>query len=259
METTDIKISFLLCVYNGADTLNTCIESLLRQDFEDFEAVIIDDGSDDETWQILRSYQSNRIRIFKKVNTGLTKSLNFGLALCRGKFVARIDADDISHPDRLRLQYIAALENDYKFVASSYIMKSYIDGTQDEVVLSPDVNAHVQTLRTLGTPFHHSTMLFDRSYVLQHGGYDISFRTGQDFELWQRLVTPANTNIVSQPLVTVTINQSNSITGRRTIMANLSLHFRIFSRVWTGNPLLTCYYTITSVKPLRQLVKKWLN
>lgn len=259
MDDTDVKISFLLCAYNSSKTITECINALLQQEFDHYEIVVIDDGSEDDTWAILQSFNDDRMRLYHKLNTGLTKSLNFGLAKCRGKYIARIDADDICKRNRLRLQYNAATENKFHFVASSYTELNASTKVKKEVILSKDVTEHVRTLQTLGTPFHHSTMFFNKDFILENGGYDISFVTGQDFELWQRLITPDNTTIVTEPLVEVTVGQSQSITGRRTILSNFALHWRVYFRAWQGNFFLATYHSINSIKPLRQLVKKCLK
>ena len=101
------KISVVMSVYNGTPYLRECIESILNQTCKDFEFIIIDDGSSDNTWKILTEYanQNQQIKLFKnEENIGLTKSLNKGLKLAGGEYIARQDADDVSLPDRFELQ-----------------------------------------------------------------------------------------------------------------------------------------------------------
>ena len=229
------------------------------QEFCDYEIIAVDDGSNDETWEILKNYESDRLFYYKKENTGLTKSLNYGLSKCRGKYVARIDVDDVSDSLRLQLQFTLAEKENCKFVTCHYNMIDAKLNTSRQVEISSNMHNHLLTLKTRGTPFHHSTMFFNRDYVLAHGGYNIAFRTGQDFELWQRLITGENTQVVKQALVTVWVNQDNSITGKRSIGENLTLHYRIFYRAWSGNVVKALYYTMVSVKPLRQIIKKCLQ
>ena len=103
---TNPLVSVLMSVYNGDRYLDEAIDSILSQTYENFEFIIINDGSTDHTKDILSSYsnQDNRIRVFHQKNHGLTFSLNRGLELSRGKYVARMDADDISSPRRLEEQ-----------------------------------------------------------------------------------------------------------------------------------------------------------
>src|SRR5688572_1551532 len=114
-------ISVLMSVYNGASYLPESVESILAQTFTDFEFIIIDDCSVDETPQILNTYAQgdSRIRIIRNPeNKGLTASLNIGLAEAQGKYVARQDADDISLPQRFEKQ-IQSLEGNPKSVLAS--------------------------------------------------------------------------------------------------------------------------------------------
>ncbi|MCP8319033.1 MAG: glycosyltransferase, partial [Candidatus Methylarchaceae archaeon HK01B] len=100
------KITILMSVYNGEKYLREAIDSILNQTFKDFEFLIINDGSTDRTVEILRSYHDSRIKIItNEKNMGLTKSLNKGLKIARSEYVARMDADDISYPRRLEVQY----------------------------------------------------------------------------------------------------------------------------------------------------------
>ena len=103
-----VIISVLLSVHNGEKYLSKAITSVLKQNFVDFEFIIVDDASTDNSAQIITDFkiQDKRIKIItNKQNLGLTKSLNLGLLSCVGKYIARIDADDLSEPDRLEKQF----------------------------------------------------------------------------------------------------------------------------------------------------------
>lgn len=98
-------VTVLMAVYNGGDSLRPTIESILGQTYKDFEFLIINDGGTDSSLDVIRSYDDERIILCNnKTNLGQTKSLNIGLRLARGKYVARIDADDFSFPTRLEKQ-----------------------------------------------------------------------------------------------------------------------------------------------------------
>src|SRR5215467_8249434 len=104
------KVTVLLTVYNGERYLHEAIDSILGQTFQDFEFLIINDGSTDGTRELILSYHDRRIRLIdNEYNIGQTRSLNRGLVLAMGQFLARQDADDISEPDRLASQ-VAFLE-----------------------------------------------------------------------------------------------------------------------------------------------------
>ncbi len=93
-----------MCVYNAAPYLSAAIQSILDQTYPDFEFLIINDGSTDESREIISSYADSRIRVIDQQNLGLTKSLNRGLDSARGDYIARMDADDVSFSDRLSRQ-----------------------------------------------------------------------------------------------------------------------------------------------------------
>jgi glycosyltransferase involved in cell wall biosynthesis len=99
------RISVVMSVYNGEKYLRQAIESILQQTYTDFEFIIIDDGSTDSSREIIQSYDDKRIRlVINEQNIGLTKSLNKGIRLAKGEFIARMDADDISLPQRFEKQ-----------------------------------------------------------------------------------------------------------------------------------------------------------
>src|SRR5574341_134174 len=101
------RLSVLMSVYNGGQYLGECVESILNQIFRDFEFIIVDDGSTDDSWQILRHYaeQDERIVLLRnQPNRGVVQALNQGLDHAQAQIIARQDADDVSHPERFRRQ-----------------------------------------------------------------------------------------------------------------------------------------------------------
>ncbi len=103
-ENRSPKLSVLMTVYNGMPYLPEAVESILSQDFADFECIIVDDGSTDETSRYLKQIQDPRVLILSQENGGTAAAANFGLAQCRGEYLARMDADDITLPTRFGKQ-----------------------------------------------------------------------------------------------------------------------------------------------------------
>ena len=99
------EITVLMTIYNEEKYVKEAIFSILNQTYADFEFLIINDGSTDQSLQIIQEIFDDRIKIINKENQGLTKSLNFGIKISKGRFIARQDADDYSHPERLEKQY----------------------------------------------------------------------------------------------------------------------------------------------------------
>ncbi len=109
-------ISVVMSVYNGDKYLREEIESILNQTFKDFEFIIVNDGSTDKSLEIIKSYNDPRIVIIDQENTGLAKALNNGINIAKGRYIARMDQDDISNPERFEKQ-IEFLENLSEYVA----------------------------------------------------------------------------------------------------------------------------------------------
>ena len=98
------RVSVIMSVFNGEPFLRAALESMFHQTFTDFEFIIIDDGSTDRSSDIIREYSDPRVILLKQDNQGIAMALNRGLSIAQGEYIARQDADDISHPERFRLQ-----------------------------------------------------------------------------------------------------------------------------------------------------------
>ena len=107
----DPDISVIMSVYNAEETVNYAIESILEQSFKNFEFIIINDGSTDKSETIIRNYVDKRIKFISQSNVGLTKSLNKAIKISNGKYIARQDADEVSHYKRLEIQYNFLINN----------------------------------------------------------------------------------------------------------------------------------------------------
>src|SRR4030042_490431 len=123
-------VSVFLPVYNGSKTVKRAVESILSQTFKDFEFLIINDGSKDDTPEILDSFDDNRIRILHQENRGLVFSLNRGVKNSQCKYIARMDADDIALPDRLQKQVDFMEKNPSVGILGTAARVVYDDGTE---------------------------------------------------------------------------------------------------------------------------------
>lgn len=176
-----------MAVWNGEAFLRQAIKSILDQTFASFECLIINDASTDQTQRIIDSFSDERIRCYQNSeNIGLTKSLNKGLAMARGKYVARLDADDVAHPQRLEEQY--ALMKDSRFVLVGSAV-NVIDklGTRVGIKRFPTDQLLLKYELLYNNPFVHSSIFFLREDIIRCGGYDETCRYAQDYELYTRL------------------------------------------------------------------------
>jgi glycosyltransferase involved in cell wall biosynthesis len=182
-----------MAVYNGRAYVEEAIESILRQTFTQFEFLIIDDASTDDTTQRIDRFRDPRIRLIRnETNLGLTRSLNRGLAVARGALIARQDADDVSHESRLAAQ-VGFLEQQPNVVVVGAQCR-YVDsrGRPRNVAPWPKSTSTMAIRWQLlfDGPFIHTSVMFRRAVIWDElGGYDESFVTSQDFELWSRVAS----------------------------------------------------------------------
>lgn len=182
-------ISVLMSVYNDEKYLEDAVESVLGQTYRDFEFLITDDSSDDNSCEVIREYaeQDERIRVFtNEENQGLTRSLNDMLSKARGELIARMDADDISRKPRFEKQVALFESNPSADIVFGDTL--LIDKYGDPVCQSWRPGEE-EIIEALGTRCRvpHPTVMMRASAVRKVGGYDESYWTGQDHDLWQRM------------------------------------------------------------------------
>jgi glycosyltransferase involved in cell wall biosynthesis len=184
------RVSVVMAVRNGERFVRRAIDSILMQSMSDLEFIIIDDASSDRTGEICRDYASSdsRIRLFtNQSNAGLAASLNHGIKESSGVYVARMDADDASRPDRLMLQADFLDLNPHIGICGGNIC--YHRGGRSSIKRFYPDHSRLQAQLLFQPCFSHPTVMFRREEVLRHGlFYDESYATTQDYELWTRMI-----------------------------------------------------------------------
>jgi glycosyltransferase involved in cell wall biosynthesis len=186
------KISVVMSVYNGMDYLKESVESILNQSYKNLEFIIINDGSTDQTKEVLDRFAKvdKRVRVFHQKNIGLTKSLNLGISRAKGSYIARQDADDVSLPQRLEKQLHFLQENPkYFLVATSY--REIDENSRDLGIPKVPLLENDELLKrniVNFNPFCHPSVLFKNSTEGIGFFYDESFQYAQDYELWARIL-----------------------------------------------------------------------
>jgi len=198
------RASVVMSVYNGEHSVKEAIESILGQTFADFEFIIIDDGSTDQTRQLLASYaeQDSRIALLcNETNMGLTRSLNKGLDAAVGDYIVRQDADDVSLPERLSAQ-IGFLE-EHPDVAAVGSAVRLIDGNGrvGADAYSPPDHESICAHLLLTNCLCHTALVARSSPLKQIGGYDSGLPYSQDYDLWSRLSRTGKLHALSAVLV----------------------------------------------------------
>ena len=175
-----------MSVYNGERFLRNAIKSILKQTFYDFEFIIVDDGSTDNSFEIIRSYLDPRIRFMKNdTNIGLSRSLNKGLALSTGQYIARMDCDDISLPQRLEKQTNYLDLHPEIGICGSWI--KLLDSTGETVWKVPSEDPQIRCQNLFTTSIAHPTAMMRKCLLVQNNlRYDESFEYAMDYDFWVR-------------------------------------------------------------------------
>ena len=194
------KVTVLMPVYNGEKYLREAIESILNQTFKDFEFLIINDGSTDSSRDIVLSYNDSRIRLIdNEKNIGLTKSLNRGLELARGEYIARMDADDVSLPERLEKQ-VSYLEIHPKVGVLGTWMKCIDEYGKPTSTQHPPTQPYLIKWSLLfGCSIAHSSVMMRRAVLERVGGYNPEIVVAQDYGLWVRVSFETQIQIANLP------------------------------------------------------------
>lgn len=208
-------ISVLTSCYNASVYLSEAIESILSQSFNDFEFILIDDGSKDDTLEIIKRYakKDNRIVVIEKNNTGLANSLNEGIRMAKGKWIARHDADDISLPFRLekQIKYVQNLPNAVLLGSGCIVIDQKGREIKSYKYLSG--KPFIRHLIKGGSPFPHSSALYKAESVRRIGGYRPRIYRAQDKDLWLRLSRVGAIECLAEPLIKLR-KHSDSITAK---------------------------------------------
>lgn len=181
------KISVVMPVYNGEKYLNEAIDSIICQTFRDFELIIIDDGSTDNTSNIIKSYNDKRIVFIKNnENLGIVKTLNKGIQIAKGQYIARMDADDICYPYRLEKQYIIMEENPEIGLCGSSV--EVFNESTSNIHECPTDNEEIKVLQIFNTAFAHPSVIIRKDILVKYDlKYDEFYEGMEDYELWLRM------------------------------------------------------------------------
>lgn len=180
------KISVIMSVYNGEKYLRDAVESILNQTLGDFEFIIIDDGSVDGTKDILELFHDARLHVVHQENIGLTESLNKGIAMARGGYIARMDADDISHRARLEKESAFLDANKNVGLVGTFGIRIDESGREGHVLSFPTQDAALRIGLKEGCPFLHGSVMYRKECIEKAGKYRKKIGPAEDYDLWLR-------------------------------------------------------------------------
>lgn len=206
------KISVILPVFNAEKYLIESLESLSDQTYRDFEIIAINDGSTDNSLNILQEYAKKepRLRILSRENKGITKTLNEGIDFANGEYIARMDADDISLPKRFELQLEFIEKNNLDICGTQYIKFGTLTGISNLPLKCEDCYFAL----LLNSPFGHPSILI-KTEIIKKYKYNENIKYAQDYDLWCRMALD-NIRMGNLPLVLLKYRYcSNSITSSK--------------------------------------------
>lgn len=195
-------ISIVLPVYNRPTVINT-INSVLNQTYSNFELIIVDNASTDSTVSEIRKINDERIKLYiNEVNKGQTFSLNRGLVLANGKYIARIDSDDLMYPTRIEDQ-VTFLESNESYVICGSCITLISDDDKEKGVLPYCIeDNNIKFISTFLCPFAHPAVMFRRDIIEKNSiKYDESLRMAEDYDMWVRILKFGKGLNIAKPLV----------------------------------------------------------
>lgn len=196
------KVTVVMPVHNGERFIAAAIDSVLGQTFRDFELIVVDDASTDGTAAIVGRVSDPRIRVERHDrNYGLPRALNAGLAAATGVYVARLDHDDVAHPERLARQSAFLDGEPGAALVGSRGRRIDASGRVRGVVERPLSAAGIRWLAMLDNPFIHSAVMFRRDVAVALGGYRDDMPLAEDFDLWERIMAVHDVRNLDEALI----------------------------------------------------------
>ena len=222
-------ISVVMPAYNAAEFIAPAIESILSQTYGEFELIVVDDGSTDNTLDVVQGYaeQDDRVQILKTYHRGYTRAINLGISESKYPWIARMDADDISLPERFAVQIDAIKSNPEVVVWSSYVY--HINSKGEILSLSrlgatTEAEFHRRQAEAVDVQCYHPTVLFKKEIFMRAGGYNPNFEPAEDFELWDRMAQYGPVLAIPQPLVLYRVHLQ-SVSMQRFFLQRLYIRY----------------------------------
>lgn len=207
-------VSIVMSVYNAEPYLRESIESILGQSHEYFEFIIVDDGSEDGSRSIINEFSDQRLRIIRKENTGLAHSLNLAIDSARADLIARMDADDLAHPQRIEKQVKFMSENPDCAIVGSNAIEINEEGQKiiTSNLLEEDSQIREKMINGLKrgkpyTPFYHSSVMFRKTLFLEAGKYPEKVRRTEDVQVFYKMILLGKFSNLKPPYLTYRIHR----------------------------------------------------
>lgn len=245
------QVSILMSVFREKDDLlKRSIQSLLAQELEDIEIIIVDDGMSDSNVQIINEFQDHRIKVIKNSeNIGLTKSLNRAAKNASSNYLARLDSDDWVHEKRLSTQLKLMEDNKDIVLCGTKILET--SGEEKDLVppKTPFISEHLEIIKALSTlnPFAHSSLFIRTESFQKIKGYDPAFKYAQDYDLVFRISKEGKLHNIENVLVYRNIGLDNISHAKKKEQLYFALKTRMRAFFEYGGNLKTIFHLFKSL------------
>lgn len=266
-----VLLSVILPVFNAETYLKEAIRSVLGQTYSDFELILIDDGSTDKSSEIILDFDDPRIVYLRnETNLGLVFSLNRGLETAKGDYIARMDADDICHPERFQKQILTLNSNPSIGLCACKAALIDLNGQPAEKVFFPKINAPIPWEILWHNPIVHPSVMFRKNILSgEREWYRLEEYPAEDYGLWCRLVAGTKMLILNDKLLYYRISPSGIFHSNQRVIFDKSVSisrayaFRVSGRIV---PSLHSYFYYQSQERIEAIVgasvkeaRDWLN
>ena len=215
------KISILLPLYNDELYIKKAIQSVFANSYKNFELVVINDGSNDNSLEIVKSINDERLKIYTKSNTGLIDTLNYGLTKCNYEIIMRMDGDDEIEKEKIETQLLFFKKlNPIILGTGGYIINNFSE-IKSKVDVPENNKSILKKMRLLQPSIIHASIMFYKDAIIKAGKYDEKFSVAEDYELFYRLSRMGDLRNINIPFYKIRKNEENvSVTRSRTQLLN---------------------------------------
>ncbi len=232
----EVSASIIMPAYNSAPYIAQSIDSVFQQTFDDWELIVIDDGSTDNTVDIVNGY-GDRVRFLRQKNQGAAAARNYGAQEAHGTWLAFLDSDDIWMPDKLEKQMELTDRYNWSCTDSVFFGHNH-DGTTRSSDVSPHTSDDVLSTLVVNNFIGTSTVLMKKSVFFECGGFDQSLKALQDWDLWLKVASKHSLGYVADAAVRYRVHaKSTSRSTRNTHQYHMEVIRRTFSKGGVGEKL----------------------
>lgn len=254
------EVSVIITVYNGERYLKSAIDSVLQQTASNFELIVVDDGSDDRTPEILAEAKADhRVKVISKPRMGRARALNVGWRQAVGEFIAILDADDLAAPDRLEKQVTFLRQNPEVGALATACTLLDIDTGKARISYEPLTDGEVQKMLVRRNPVEHSTVMMPRHVLERVNGYNEGYKVFIDYELWVRIAEQYPIVILPDVLATRRTHLHEYFQYRIGNGEKLKTYFSIRWRAWQKFSLSLLDLRFVFVEPILWWLYLWLG